>query len=92
MRVKNERLAATTCPECGAMLDDATNMEDDSLKPEPGDISCCIECAVVLEYQDDMQMRKLSADEFLALPDDVRLEIAKYARAIHKVHEEFNPN
>ncbi len=89
MRIKNERLASTTCPECGAMLDDATNTEDASLKPEPGDISCCIGCAVVLEYQDDMQMRKLSADEFLALPDDVRLEIAKYARAIHKVHEEI---
>jgi len=86
--VKDERLKDTVCPNCDAKLNDATNVGDDSLRPEPGDLSACIKCAAALTYQDDMTLRMLSADEFLELPDDVRLELADYSRAVHAAHEQ----
>lgn len=85
-RKRDERLINVVCPNCNAQLDDATNLDDESLRPKPGDVSCCIKCAAVLEYQDDMTLRVLSSDELLDLPDDVRLEIVSYSQAVLKMH------
>ena len=75
------------CPNCGCDLDSATNSYDESLKPEPGDVCCCIHCAAVLTYQDDMIIRKLKDEEFLALPENARLELARYANAVKQIHD-----
>ncbi len=76
------------CPNCGRDVDSATNVDDDDLHPTPGDVSCCIGCAAVLTYQDDMTMRQLTPEEFLALPADVRTQLASMAAAVKQVHED----
>lgn len=76
------------CPNCRRAVDSATNVDDDSLKPVPGDLSCCIGCAAVLTYQDDMTVRELTPEEFLALSADNRTELARMAAAVKEVHED----
>ena len=76
------------CPNCGRACDSATNVDDDELRPKPGDLSCCIGCAVTLTYNDDMTSRILTPDEFLALPIEVRTELSRMAAAVKQVHED----
>ena len=39
-------------------------------------------CAAYLTFTDTLNLRELSADEFLALPDGVRLELTRISRAV----------
>lgn len=50
------------CPQCGASLNRATNMENQRA-PTADDLMICIYCATILVYQADLQLRRLSESE-----------------------------
>ena len=61
------------CPKCGYHMDDSTNIHDESLKPETGDISICLKCGAVHQFMDD----ELIDVDYENLPNDVKQEVLK---------------
>ncbi len=50
------RYKETACPVCGVLSDSASSLEKD-VKPKPGDITVCIECRTVLQFNQDFSLR-----------------------------------
>lgn len=65
------------CPECGYIFDCATNIDEENLKPRIGDISFCIKCGSVNEF-DGIGVKK--ADE-TKLDDETKRKIKEIRRA-----------
>lgn len=53
------RLSTDHCPSCNTELDSVSSINTDE-KPEPGSITVCIECAEILEFNNDLHLVKLS--------------------------------
>ena len=62
------------CPACGAKLDAATS-PDGRATPVPGDVSICIKCATVLEFDDSLSVILLTEETRSELPEEVWAEI-----------------
>lgn len=80
---------------CGHKLDAATRLEEDDAVPKPGDLTVCIQCVAPLTFTEDMRYRFVDADAFIELPDDARIDLTRYMRAIHTMKEkkdEFQTN
>lgn len=60
---------------CGQKLDLATAFRHDRL-PEPGDLLMCVHCLLVHRFNAALELEALTADEFEALPREVRDELA----------------
>jgi len=84
---KDSRLANNVCPECGCKLDAATFVADESIKPEPGDFSVCIDCGSFMVFDDDMRLEHFPDEKLLELEDKHRLELTKMRRAVMKIKE-----
>lgn len=56
------RLLADSCPECGKRLDAATGLTSDR-PPKPGDISVCVGCHAVLEFDDYLRLRLVPVED-----------------------------
>lgn len=72
MMALTTRLPLDLCPSCGQKLDAATNL--DYHKPEVGDISVCINCQSVLEWDQNM---RLQFCDLRALPSEVLATVAE---------------
>lgn len=57
------RVPDTQCPHCLHKIDGATNIDDESLLPKPGDFTVCLYCAAVAIVGEDRQLRKMTKDE-----------------------------
>ena len=67
----SKQLPPCLCPNCGKLLDAATDVDGDS-SPSEGDYSFCLDCAVPLMFNKDLTVRSLTALELAWLPDDVK--------------------
>jgi hypothetical protein len=65
------------CPECGYIFDRATTVDDDSAQPKIGDISFCIKCGAVNQFDEH---GVVTVDES-TLDDATRAEIQRIRRA-----------
>ena len=79
---RDSRLAHNSCPMCHKTLDAATDVEDESLKPQPGDYSVCIYCGVFLVFGDDIRMEHFPDENLMEMEDEDRLKITKMRRAV----------
>ncbi len=68
------------CPACMKSLTGATSFDDAT--PSPGDLSICVYCMNVLQFQTDLTVRSLRADELAELPADMRAEVEKHQRTV----------
>lgn len=59
------RVKPNICPNCGKTLDAATACEGDR-KPAPGDFTVCIYCAIILRFDNDMNLREVTKEELAA--------------------------
>ena len=67
------RLPINFCPECNKKLDAATGVDHDS-RPEPNDVTVCLYCATVLQFNDDLTLRSTTdAERFQLLVDNPAL-------------------
>ena len=80
------RFPLTACPMCNHQLDAATCTTGDH-KPAPGDLTVCIECATILEFDPDLSVRVVGPSVLAALDDDTRAHLALVRAAIRKVNE-----
>jgi hypothetical protein len=64
------RLSADYCPECGQLLDCASDPE--GIKgPIPGDFSVCIGCGAILRFDDALKLRSASLAERSEAPPEL---------------------
>ena len=73
------RLPASPCENCGRELDAATG----DGQPSPGDISICIGCGTVRQFDAEMRLEPVDGE---SLPVETRAEINCAARAIRRIH------
>jgi len=64
------RTAPDRCPECGHLLDAATNTEGPGA-PGPGDFSVCISCTAILVFDEQRRLRLPTRSEREDMPDEV---------------------
>lgn len=56
------------CITCGHVIDAHTAaFEDESLKPEPGDLSVCLYCSAICRFDDNLNLVKLLTNELEAI-------------------------
>ena len=63
MKVNSTRTKADICPHCGKKLDAVTEVHNEEVKPSKGDITICIGCFNPLIFDDDIKLRKMTADD-----------------------------
>lgn len=52
------------CPSCGELIDANTNIDGNKeVTPGPGDLSLCIYCATMLEYEDNLTLKVLQREK-----------------------------
>jgi len=64
------------CPKCSKFINAATAVEGDS-RPEPGDVTVCIGCSGMLQYDSNMKLKELSLQELASMDDEARTELLK---------------
>ena len=78
------RLEPDKCPTCKNKLNAATSIDGEEAKPEPNDITICVNCAQVLRFDDALKLCIMTVDDFDNLPSDVRENIEKASKAINR--------
>jgi len=73
--MKDFKMPASGCPECGHVMDGATNVTG-SGAPTAGDFSVCIRCASILQFTPMFTLEKATPDALRKLlaeqPEDFR--------------------
>lgn len=55
------RVKGSACPACGKIMDAATNLVD-SGAPRQGDLSICLYCQALLQFEADGRLKMLPAE------------------------------
>ena len=75
-KLKITKIPESACPYCGTKLTHASNFSEGAT-PSPGDVQICLECTRVVCFTDSMMPRKMSEEEYRALPKELHREINK---------------
>lgn len=57
------RVEPTQCPVCETSLNATTGVSDHAAIPQPGDITVCLYCTSILEYDNAMSLVTVNRDE-----------------------------
>lgn len=78
------RVPMHRCPHCDAKLDAAMSMVDDPDgpgQPEPGDLTICLMCAVILKFGRGGYCTIMTLDELKRYAEDDPRQVAALGRA-----------
>lgn len=82
------------CPVCLSAADAASDLRGDA-QPKPGDITVCLYCASILEFDEEMRPQRSSASKLAALNPRMRLELELMRNLIRQQRaqrQKGNPN
>jgi|SRR5277367_1643086 len=65
------------CPTCRYRTDSATCAKNSRLRPKPGDLTVCLNCGEVLEFQNDMKMKLATVSALMACGEELHALIVK---------------
>ena len=65
------------CPKCGCLINASTGIEDENQMPSKGDISICIECASILEFDENLKLKLCPQETINRLDEDLLKVIIK---------------
>jgi hypothetical protein len=82
---RDVRVPASTCPQCNYEMDGAT-CSTGNHAPRPGDVSVCIQCASILEFDPDLSLRAAGPKLLASLDPDARAHLETIVAAIRKLH------
>lgn len=68
--MNTSKCPASNCPACNTVLDAATGIAAAGHKPEHGDVSFCIACGELLQF--DADLRAVPFQGFSGLPEHVQ--------------------
>jgi hypothetical protein len=74
------RVPKCKCPSCGTELDAATDVLNRAATPNPGDITICLRCGLLMRFKDDMTLRQLTGKEMIEAMKDPRVATIERAR------------
>lgn len=84
-----KRLPLSPCPKCGYQNDAATACDETDpeckSRPRPDDISVCLGCAVVMQFNPDMTLRVVELDEIHGLDDNTKFHVRRLQQNIRKI-------
>jgi hypothetical protein len=75
--IVSQQVTAASCPGCSKVLDGATGEGD----PSPGAFTVCAYCFTVSEFTEDLQLRRLEAEELEALEPEMREKLDRFRAA-----------
>lgn len=73
-QTETHKTPESPCPYCGYVLDAATG----GGVPEPGDVTICIQCIEFGVLDENLKVRKPTADELKEIKADNKMRIAQY--------------
>jgi hypothetical protein len=76
------------CPHCGTRLDCARTVGKNPSAPVPGDATICFTCGQFLKFGEDALL-KLSSQDFLDLPLNVRATLVKARQALIRMKKKM---
>ncbi len=84
---KGKPIPICPCPKCGSPNDAATSCDetdpDQKARPVPGDLSVCIGCASIQQFQEDLSLKIITMDELVA-DDDTKFQVARLQQKIRQ--------
>ncbi|HET8688702.1 MAG TPA: hypothetical protein VFM18_18965 [Methanosarcina sp.] len=83
-------LPESICPTCKYIMDAATSVGEKAT-PSPGDISLCMGCGELLEFNDDLILVKASESVLQDMPIEQRIGIAQLQGYIRQIREHVKP-
>lgn len=78
------RTPKNSCPSCGKTIDALSRLKDDDIRPKPGDVTVCLDCAAVLVVNHDLTVRSPTPGELDDMATDQ--ELLKVREAIRLLH------
>lgn len=86
------RLPDRYCPACAHLNDAVTEVREQGAPsspgdPSPGDLSLCIYCCAMLQFNEDLKFVILTPQAYLDLPDDARLLLAQARKTLIELRE-----
>lgn len=66
-------IPASPCLNCGSLLDAATQPDDPSLQPKPGELTMCTYCGAILVFDEEMRHRLPTPEENEQIERDPRV-------------------
>ena len=82
-------LPLSPCPKCGYPNDAATACDETDPeskgRPKPDDISVCLGCAVVMQFNPDMTLRVVELDDIPGLDDDTKFQVMRIQQNIRMI-------
>lgn len=69
------KLKGGKCVGCGTNLDGASNADNAERGPQPGDPTVCAYCGTIMEFDENLDFRKMTEDEIDALPPTMRVPL-----------------
>lgn len=58
------------CPHCGHALNHCADLGGSDEPPRPGDLSLCVQCGNILEFDDTLRRRAIPLDQLRELLDE----------------------
>jgi hypothetical protein len=83
------RTTPTLCPTCGHKLDAATGLDHDH-KPSPGDLSVCIQCGEILEFDEEIKLILISEGTIEKLDLETMEDLVRTRDAIKALRRTIN--
>ena len=87
--MKTSAIPEQECPCCGHRFNAATN--DKLYSPKPYDISICINCASILQFDTELALHEIDIEKLYDLEefsDNERIEIIRLQKYIsHQLHK-----
>lgn len=82
--MKSTELSKRKCPACGHDIEASTHLVDE-VSPEPGDVSVCLYCGEFYIFDDDMNFRDPTPEEYVRLEATPELDLVRRAAVlVHK--------
>lgn len=85
INMHENRTPECRCLDCGTMIDSASAIKDDVIRPKPGDITVCVNCGHIMAFNDDITVRMLTDDEMFEIAG--RLDIIMIRQAIAQANK-----
>lgn len=93
MKTDPRTTRAAPCPTCHYYHDAAMCIDDDTVRPKPGDFSVCLRCGEILCFTADLSLRLADLDDFMDLDKKISALLTRAqtkirrARPLDRKHE-----
>lgn len=78
------------CPVCLNSVSGASPISKGNAKPKPGDISVCVYCGAILEFDDTLNLQAISEESFQTLPSVTRDALNRISEQIKQIAKRRN--